>query len=467
MGLTASSNEDRREDSPPTSGAAPASSSSYKYADRKVPYRSERLEITPEELKTLKERQSASVSVSVPTTTTATATAIASDGAVDSSVMPDWFTESSKPCMLLVDTDLGTDIDDSLALLFLLHLPVDDVKILGITTVYGHTRVRAAVCRAIVKAREARTGQPSGITVVSGEGVPIGTHRDVWHTGTEGMTDGMCLLSQAEVDELMSPTRTETEEMTGAQFIVEQVRKYPGSVTIACIGALTNLAKALEIEPQLPSLVHHVVYMGQGHRLKPSDIAKCVEKPFPIPEENVPLSASGSVFHYFPNHNISGDTLACVKVFASGMKISVVNDTVTNGNWFTGPPCELLLEMGAAVKAKADGGGKAPLEDERAIVGLLLNTWLKFRSSILGRPITGTCPHDPLTISEAVYPGKFVKYSRGHLLVHEWAGYSTFIPNPTGPHLVAESLPNREEFITFISTVMTSYYVPQRVKNVL
>lgn len=34
------------------------------------------------------------------------------------------------------------------------------------------------------------------------------------------------------------------------------------------------------------------------------------------------------VYHFFPNHNLSCDTLAAVKVFASGVPIDVINDTV-------------------------------------------------------------------------------------------------------------------------------------------
>jgi hypothetical protein len=38
---------------------------------------------------------------------------------------------------IIFDTDIGTDIDDSLALQFLLHLPKEDYELLGITTTYG------------------------------------------------------------------------------------------------------------------------------------------------------------------------------------------------------------------------------------------------------------------------------------------------------------------------------------------
>lgn len=43
--------------------------------------------------------------------------------------------DEGKQKLVIVDTDIGTDVDDALALLLLLHLPAVDVQLLGITTV--------------------------------------------------------------------------------------------------------------------------------------------------------------------------------------------------------------------------------------------------------------------------------------------------------------------------------------------
>jgi len=39
------------------------------------------------------------------------------------------------------------------------------------------------------------------------------------------------------------------------------------------------------------------------------------------------------------------------------------------------------------------------------VVGRLLKTWLYYRSGIFFRDVRGTCPHDALTVAEAIYPG--------------------------------------------------------------
>lgn len=84
---------------------------------------------------------------------------------------------------IIFDTDIGTDIDDSLALLAALHTSPEELQILAITTAYGWTNIRAAVTQKIV---DAHFGDKEKPPVIAGAGVPLGTHREVWHTGTEG-----------------------------------------------------------------------------------------------------------------------------------------------------------------------------------------------------------------------------------------------------------------------------------------
>jgi inosine-uridine nucleoside N-ribohydrolase len=47
-----------------------------------------------------------------------------------------------------------------------------------------------------------------------------------------------------------------------ATFIVRQARAHPGEISLWCAGPLTNLALALHLEPQLPSLVRELHFMG-------------------------------------------------------------------------------------------------------------------------------------------------------------------------------------------------------------
>lgn len=71
-----------------------------------------------------------------------------------------------------------------------------------------------------------------------------------------------------------------------------------------------------------------------------------------------------AVYHHYPNHNISSDTLAAVRVFATeGLRIDVINDAVTNKVWWSGAPCLGLMEVSnlfsLALALRAHGTAKA------------------------------------------------------------------------------------------------------------
>lgn len=431
----------------------------YRHAHRKMPYRTERLEVSPEEkgvlegwleaVKAAKEAASAEVQ------------------------------ENEGPVRVIFDTDIGTDVDDALALLMLLHLPKEDVELLGITTTYGYTQVRARVAQEIVTAYErgqstrvpdevgeveknesksekneheddeAEAGEeakehqpkppsdPPRIPVIAGHGVELGTHRDVWHTGTEGMG----LFPLDEIDQMMAAQKKEcgdkkaAKKGNAARFIASTVREHhPRPVVVIGLGALTNIAEALALDPGIATNMR-LVYMGMGHRMKE---AQTEDFPFKSPTD--PFEP-GHVYHHYPNHNISSDTLAAARVFGTeGLRIDVINDAVTNKLWWTGDPCLALMHA------------TAPPESE--VVGRLLKTWLYYRSGIFFRDVRGTCPHDALTVAEAIYPDRFVKYARGHLMIHEWAGFSTFVLDEAGPHRIGVTVA-AEEFLEFLSAALT------------
>ena len=73
---------------------------------------------------------------------------------------------------ILFDTDIGSDIDDALALLLLLRIP--DVELIGVTTVYGCTDIRAKVAKKILDAAQ------RSVPVISGCGTPLGSPMPIW-----------------------------------------------------------------------------------------------------------------------------------------------------------------------------------------------------------------------------------------------------------------------------------------------
>ncbi|WP_288050167.1 nucleoside hydrolase, partial [Nocardia sp.] len=144
--------------------------------------------------------------------------------------------------------DVDTGIDDSLALLYLLASP--DTEIAGIAATAGNVpadRVAANnlawldVCGA--PAIEVALGAPEPLAI------PLRTTED---------THGPQGIGYAELPESTRPL----SDRSAARMWVELARAHPGELIGLCTGPLTNLALALRIEPELPTLLRRLVVMG-------------------------------------------------------------------------------------------------------------------------------------------------------------------------------------------------------------
>ena len=410
-----------------------AQESGYEYANVRVPYRSETLRISSDD----RDRIRALLS--------------AEDSAAAREPMP--LLPRRPRRKIILDTDIGTDVDDALALLLLLELCEKDVELLGVTTVYGYSHVRAAVAESIVRAFEQERGRSDAIPVFAGESTPLGTHRPVWHSGTEGqgiMPSEEVWRLQQRADFVVAnglplvPVSTPIQENgrhAAARWIAGQTTRFPGAVTVVCIGQLTNVAIALATDPAMQDNVERIVHMAVGDPVPPRERSEAYF-----------AANSDTTWTYRPNHNMSGDTLAARLVYDSRAKIDVIPHPVTKQLWWGEVPAfapdkrELSVAR-AACLALMDA--RAPRHS--AVVGSLLRVWLDYRSAIFRAPVRGTCPHDALTVAEAVYPGRFLDFtSPGHLLVHEWAGFSTFVRVPGGPHRLGMAV-QADPFIEFLS----------------
>jgi len=58
------------------------------------------------------------------------------------------------------------------------------------------------------------------------------------------------------------PTTAAQTSQSAVQFMIEQVHKYPGEVSIFAAGAMTNVALAVKTDPKFASLAKELVIMG-------------------------------------------------------------------------------------------------------------------------------------------------------------------------------------------------------------
>ena len=140
---------------------------------------------------------------------------------------------------LILDTDIGDDVDDAFALAFAARHP--QIRLCAVTTVLGDTRWRAALTLRLLD--ELGVG---GVPVAAG--VP--------GAGIEGIPlSGDVVLPQGH-DDPRRDTRSATELMTDA------IATAPPPVWLATIGPATNAAALLAERPQALDRLAGFVMMG-------------------------------------------------------------------------------------------------------------------------------------------------------------------------------------------------------------
>lgn len=142
---------------------------------------------------------------------------------------------------LILDTDIGSDIDDAVALAYLLRQP--RCELLGITTVTGDVARRAALCDVICRAARR-------------EEVPI-------HAGASNPLFGGPGQPRVPQFEAIAsrPHRIDWPPNSAVEFLRSTLRARPGEVTLLAIGPLTNLAILFATDPEAVMLAKEVVLM--------------------------------------------------------------------------------------------------------------------------------------------------------------------------------------------------------------
>ncbi len=246
---------------------------------------------------------------------------------------------------VILDTDIGTDVDDILALVLLARAP--EMQLIGVTTVYGDTALRARMVHRVLD-RMGLSRVPIGI----GANETL-TGRSVWWAGHEG--DGIEGLDQIAVD----PSHT------AADMLGRAAREHRGEWDLFAIGPLTNVALAIQADPEFASSLHHLYIMG------------------------------GAFWMDTPEHNIKCDPEAAAIVVQSGIPMTLCGLDVTL-------QANLREADMPRIRAAADGIG--PLLEQQ------IRRWWAFIGA------NENHLHDPLAILPAVRPDLF-RFEQGDLRI--------------------------------------------------
>lgn len=145
--------------------------------------------------------------------------------------------QSAKP--VIIDTDIGDDIDDAFALSLALRSP--ELRVIGVVTAFGDTTLRAHMTARMLKA----AGKPK---------IPIGIG-----VKTDPKTD----FTQSEY---AKGDNSEIASNDGVELILSAARKQPGKVTLIAIGPLINIGAAIDRDPAAFRKLKQVVMMGGSIR---------------------------------------------------------------------------------------------------------------------------------------------------------------------------------------------------------
>ncbi|MCD6506764.1 nucleoside hydrolase [Candidatus Poribacteria bacterium] len=143
---------------------------------------------------------------------------------------------------VLLDTDIGSDIDDAVCLAYLLKQP--RCELLGVTTVTGEPERRAMLASAICKA----AGRDD-VPIRSGSADPI---------LVEQRQKG---APQAEVLPRWRH-REDFEPHAAVEFLRQTIRSRPGEITLLAIGPLTNIGLLFALDPEIPGMLRSLVLMN-------------------------------------------------------------------------------------------------------------------------------------------------------------------------------------------------------------
>jgi len=169
------------------------------------------------------------------------------------------------PQLAIIDTDIGDDIDDAFALALALRSP--ELRILGITTAYGDTELRARLLDRYLSA----IGR-ADIPVAAGVATPQNN-----------------VFTQAAY----AHRAPERKHLDAVAFLLDQIRAHPGQITLIAIGPLFNIQAAIARDPVTFRQLKRVVIMGGSIYRGYGDDKNGSPRP-PEPEWNIKCDPAGA-----------------------------------------------------------------------------------------------------------------------------------------------------------------------------
>jgi purine nucleosidase len=252
---------------------------------------------------------------------------------------------------IVLDTDMGSDVDDALCLGLALTMP--EIELLGVTTVAGDTVCRGRIARKLLDL----AGRPD-VPVFAGSREPLDGEDRFFSHGAEGQG----ILKEGETPAL--------KEEEAVPALARLLGEHPEAEIVA-IGPLTNIARLIRDFPETAGNIPQLTIMG-GHLRE----IRFGEKGFP----------------FGVDYNICSDPEAAGIVLSADIPTRLVTADVTLRTWLSVNDRDRL----AAVPGAA-----------RDAIVRALDVWTPVQRSLF-EPLVGDLSenaaflHDPLALVSAV-----------------------------------------------------------------
>ncbi len=181
---------------------------------------------------------------------------------------------------VIIDTDIGDDIDDAFAVALALRSP--ELRILGITTTFGDTEMRAKLLDRLL----GEVGRAE-IPVAAGPPTPPKT--------------AFTQLRYAQGGHF-----AKTSHPDAITFLLDEIRRNPGEITLVAIGPLVNVGAAIDKDSETFRKLKRVVLMGGSIKRGYGDVGY------------------GPAHGPTPEWNILNDIPSAQKLFSAGVPLFVM-----------------------------------------------------------------------------------------------------------------------------------------------
>lgn len=308
--------------------------------------------------------------------------------------------KSMEKIKILLDTDIGTDIDDAMALAYLLMQP--KCRLMGITTLTGQADIRARMVSSICR-------------LAGRDDIPI-------YPGIEECI----LIPQKEKFAPQSkmlekwPHKTEFPQNQALHFMQKTIRDNPGEIVLLGVSPMSNIARLFLMDPELPSLLRGIYLM----------CGKFSEYEFknwyyPDSDGDGPISA-------FEPHNYS-DFMA-----GGALEMNALIDPYATAVVY-GAKCRVHRSVGVDMTHRVT----LPMEEFRKRCSHPIFRPILDMAQVWFETKKEVCFHDPLA-TVCIFNERVCDFTRGNVTVEtaseKLRGYTYFEHNKNGIHEIASDV---------------------------